>query len=71
MELIGSWVKCPNPIMTKVEHWWKKFPNYKYSYCDLCVQQLKDKNNKMYGATIKTHSYINHLTECKPEKDTL
>ena len=48
-----------------------KYPNYKYSYCDLCVLKIQDKNNKMYGASKNTQSWINHLTECKPEKDTL
>ena len=71
MSLIGSWVKCPNPSRIPVEHFWYKVPFYKYSYCDLCVSEIQDKNNNMYGSTINTQSWINHLTECKPEKDTL
>ena len=71
MDLVGSWTKCPNPIRSRVEHYWMKYTNYKYTYCDLCVYELQTRNDIRYGSTGNTLSYINHLTECKPEKDTL
>ena len=71
MDLVGSWVKCPNPIRSKVVHYWMKYTNYKYSYCDLCVYELQTRNDIRFGSTIKTQSHINHLTAWNPDKDTL
>jgi len=65
---IGTWTRCPNPSMTRVTHFWKKFPDYKYSFCDLCLYEVKVRN----GTLPITNSFKTLKNpDCKPEKDSL
>ena len=70
----GNWTDCINPIRTKAKHSWFKKIDYKYEFCDLCLYEVQKRNGTLpisNGNQINSQSYINHLTESKPEKDTL
>lgn len=72
--MIGSWVECINPMRNKVSHYFKRHIDYKYDFCELCLYEIQKRNGTLpisNGNGVNTASYINHLTESKPEKDTL
>ena len=71
---VGSWTECINPVRNKVKHSWFKLIHYKYDFCDLCLYEVQKRNGTLpisNGNQTNTQSYINHLTESKPEKDSL
>ena len=70
----GSWVTCENNYAHKgVKMAFFKKPNYPHDYCYLCLDAIRLRDEKRYGSSTQrnTISYINHLTESKPEKDSL
>ena len=70
---VGSWVTCEfNYSHRGVKMAFFKKIDYPHDYCHLCLDAIRLKNQRMFGPeTNRTSSYINHLTESKPEKDTL
>lgn len=72
--MIGTWIECINPVRNKVNHWFKRHIDYKYDFCELCLYEIQKRNGTLpisNGNQIRTASYITHLTESKPEKDSL
>lgn len=70
----GSWVTCENNYAHKgVKMGFFKPIDYKHDFCYLCLDAIRLRDAKRYGKSTQTNtlSYINHLTESKPEKDTL
>ena len=74
MHSVGSWVTCENNYAHRgVKVGFFKPPDYKHDFCYLCLDAIRLRDEKRYGSSTNrnTQSYINHLTESKPEKDTL
>ena len=71
---VGSWVECENNYSHRsVKVMFFRKIDYPHLYCQLCLDAIRLRDEKRYGSStnINTQSYINHLTESKPEKDTL
>ena len=75
-----SWIDCINPFNNKVQHGFfrhiptdKRFDNNdKAKICPICWEKAQRKNGTLPSYSSRNSaSYINHLTESKPEKDTL
>ena len=69
MKQIGTWIKCnPNISHPGVQVFFKKKPEYKYPFCDLCLFTAQKRNGTLpisnYHRTLKN-------PDSKPEKDSL
>lgn len=69
----GSWTNCINPVRNKVNHSFFKTIHYKYDFCELCLYEVQKRAGTLPISQnhTNTDSYIKHLTESKPEKDSL
>jgi acetyl-CoA carboxylase beta subunit len=70
---VGSWVRCPFSFGHKnLQMMYFRKLNYNYDFCHLCLEALRMRNAKLFGALIpnQTLSQIKH-SQYTPEKDTL